>query len=52
MIPTPEEDAAAAAEAIGLDLPDACIAGVIDNRRLLDSHLARLDAFLAEHPDA
>lgn len=44
--------ALAAARAIDLDLPEQCLPGVIENRRLLDQHRARLEAFLAKHPEA
>lgn len=45
-------DALAAAERIGLDLPEPCLPGVIDNRRLLATHRALLERFFAEDPGA
>ncbi|MDO6413950.1 DUF4089 domain-containing protein [Sphingomonas sp. BIUV-7] len=46
-----EDKARAAALAVGIDLPAACVPGVIDNLALLASHAALLDRFLAEHPE-
>jgi hypothetical protein len=46
-----EERARAAALRAGIDLPDECVPGVIDNLALLAAHAALLDRFLAEHPD-
>jgi len=46
-----EDEARAAAASVCIDLPDACVAGVIDNLALLASHTAVLERFLAEHPD-
>jgi hypothetical protein len=44
--PLAETQAAALAALIGLDLPDACRAGVAQNLELLRSHLRRLDEAL------
>jgi hypothetical protein len=46
-----EKRARNAAATAGIDLPDACVPGVIDNLALLASHTALLDRFLDEHPD-
>lgn len=46
-----EDQARAAASAVDIDLPGACVLGVIDNLALLASHAAVLDRFLAEHPE-
>lgn len=48
---TDEQKARAAAATVGIDLPEACVPGVIDNLALLATHAALLDRFLAEHPD-
>ncbi len=45
-----EKQARDAAATAGIDLPDACVPGVIDNLALLASHAALLDRFLNEHP--
>ena len=39
------EEAHDAAQAIELDLPDVCVAGVVDNRRLLAEHALLLTRF-------
>lgn len=46
-----EEEARGAAARAGIDLPEACVSGVIDNLALLASHAALLDRFLEERPD-
>lgn len=40
----------AAADAIALELPPACMPGVLENRRLLQQHLDAIEDFLEEHP--
>ena len=46
------DQAMAEAMRIDLVLPEVCLPGVIANRQLLDEHVARLESFLAEHPEA
>lgn len=48
-----EEESVAREESAkaGIDLPEECVGGVVENRRLLASHAALLDDFLAGHPD-
>jgi len=41
-LPRKASEVAAAAEALGLRIPDACMAGVIANLALLDRHAERL----------
>jgi len=41
-LPRTEDEIAAAAEELGLRIPDACLAGVIANLALLDLHARRL----------